>query len=171
MDIRLATTEDAEHIALLGRVTFGETFGHLFTDRQDLTDYFDRTFSVDKIEQSIAKQNNIFWIATVDRLPVGYAKLKLHSPSPFIQSESISQLQKIYVLKDFLAKKIGHELQNRLLARAKEEHKKNIWLSVLNSNQRAIGFYIKNGFHEVGTHDFQIGKEGFEFIVMRKELE
>jgi len=58
-----------------------------------------------------------------------------------------------------------------LLARAKEEHKKNIWLSVLNSNQRAIGFYIKNGFHEVGTHDFQIGKEGFEFIVMRKELE
>jgi len=171
MKIRQANINDAEHIALLGRVTFTETFGHLFRDRQDLVDYYDRTFSVDKIEDSISKPNNVFWLATVDRLPVGYAKLKIHSLSSFIPSDSTCQLQKIYVLKDFLSKRIGQELQNRLLQRAKEENRKNIWLSVLNTNERAINFYYKNGFKKIGEEGFQIGKEDFEFLVLGKTLE
>jgi len=40
----------------------------------------------------------------------------------------------------------------------------------LNGNKRAINFYTKNGFEKIGDHDFQIGKEGFEFIAMHKEL-
>ena len=43
-------------------------------------------------------------------------------------------------------------------------------LSVLNSNERAIRFYGKSGFEEIGNHDFQIGKENFEFVAMNKEL-
>ena len=170
LEIRLANKEDAQFIALLGRVTFTETFGHLFQDKQDLLNYFDHTFAVDKIEKSIAKLDNVFWIAFVNRLPVGYAKLKLHSESAFIQSESICQLQKIYVLKDFLSMKIGLELQRRLLEKAKELQFEKIWLSVLISNERAINFYQKNGFVKVGNHDFQIGKEDFEFIAMGKSL-
>ena len=54
--------------------------------------------------------------------------------------------------------------------KAKELHFTQIWLSVLNSNERAIRFYEKSGFEEVGNHDFQIGKENFEFIAMKKEL-
>ena len=170
VEIRLADTDDAVHIALLGRITFTETFGHLFRDRQDLLDYFDTTFSVEKIEQSLAKSNNIFWIAFVDRLPVGYAKLKLNSASEFVASESICQLQKIYVLKDFLSMKIGFELQNQLLDKAKTLQFKYIWLSVLHTNKRAIKFYQKNEFKTVGAHDFRIGKEHFDFIAMSKAL-
>ena len=75
IEIRLAKEKDAQFIALLGRVTFTETFGHLFRDQQDLIDYYNYTFSVQKIEDGIKKQNNIFWIAFVNQLPVGYAKL------------------------------------------------------------------------------------------------
>ena len=35
----------------------------------------------------LRNQNNIFWIAFVNRLPVGYAKLKLYSNSEFIESK------------------------------------------------------------------------------------
>ena len=45
-----------------------------------------------------------------------------------------------------------------------------IWLSVLNKNERAINFYKKSGFKKIGYHDFQIGRENFEFIAMKKEL-
>ena len=117
---RLAEKKDAEYIALLARITFTETFGHFFRDRQDLLNYYDSTFSVEKIERSISKSNNIYLISFIDRLPVGYAKLKLNSKSEFIESENICQLQKIYVLKDFLSMKIGLELQNLLLEKAKE---------------------------------------------------
>ena len=47
-----------------------------------------------KIEAGIEKPNNIFWIAFVDHLPVGYAKLKLNSKSEFIESKDVCQLQK-----------------------------------------------------------------------------
>ena len=169
-EIRLAKKEDAPFIALLGRITFTETFGHFFRDEQDLIDYYNLTFSVQKIEAGIEKPNNVFWIAFVNRLPVGYAKLKLHSPSEFIESTSVCQLQKIYVLKDFLSMKVGFELQNALLEKAKELTFDHMWLSVLNSNERAIGFYKKGGFEEIGNHDFQIGKENFEFIALNKKL-
>ena len=171
IEIRLANKEDAQFIALLGRITFTETFGHFFRDKQDLLNYYNSTFSIEKIENGISKPNNVFWIAFANRLPVGYAKLKLNSKSEFIADENICQLQKIYVLKDFLSMKIGFELQNRLLKKAKEKGFSKIWLSVLDSNEQAINFYIKNGFMEIGNHDFQIGKENFEFIAMSKQLE
>lgn len=168
--INVANKGDAAFISLLGRVTFTETFGHFFKDKQDLADYYNATFSVDKIENSISKPNNIYWIAYVNRLPVGYAKLKLNSQSTFISEENVCQLQKIYVLNDFLSMKIGYELQNLLLTKAKEKGSGKIWLSVLKSNDRAINFYIKNGYGKIGSHDFLIGKEHFEFIVMSKQL-
>ena len=170
IEIRLAKKEDAQFIALLGRITFTETFGHFFRDQKDLIDYYNLTFSVQKIEDGIKKPNNIFWIAFVNRFPVGYAKLKLYSNSEFIESKDVCQLQKIYVLKDFLSMKIGFELQDLLLKKAKELNFNKVWLSVLNSNERAINFYKKNGFEKIGNHDFQIGKENFEFIVMKKNL-
>jgi len=170
VEIRLAQEEDAQFIALLGRVTFTETFGHLFRDQNDLIDYYNKTFSVQKIEDGIRKQNNVFWIAFVNRLPVGYAKLKLHSKSEFIESKDVCQLQKIYVVRDFLSMKIGFELQESLLKKAKELGFSQIWLSVLNSNERAINFYEKTGFEKIGNHDFQIGKENFEFTAMLKTI-
>ncbi|MBT8184023.1 MAG: GNAT family N-acetyltransferase [Eudoraea sp.] len=164
----MANRADASIIALLGRITFTETFGHLFKDKQDLVNYYASTFSVDKIKNSLAKSNNVYWIAFADKLAVGYAKLKLNSQSEFIAERKICQLQKIYVLKDFLSAKIGFELQNRLLKKAKEKSCGKIWLSVLKSNERAINFYLKNGFQKIGDHNFQIGKENFDFIAMVK---
>ena len=63
IEIRLAKEEDAPFIALLGRTTFTETFGHFFRDPQDLIDYYNSTFSVQKIEDGIKKPDNVFWIA------------------------------------------------------------------------------------------------------------
>jgi len=170
IEIKIAKTSDATHIALLGRITFKETFSHLFRDKNDLLNYFNKTFSVEKIKTGITNQNNIFWIALVDGLPVGYAKLKLKSQSEFISGENVCQLQKIYILNDFLSMKIGLELQDKLIIKAVEKGYDKIWLSVLESNERAINFCKKNGFETIGTHDYQIGKENFHFFAMSRRL-
>lgn len=168
--IRKASIDDAEFIALLARVTFTETFAAHFRDRQDLINYYDTTFSVSKMRSSITKTNNVFWIAFCDDLPVGYAKLKLFSKSQFIDSDSVSQLQKIYVLSDFLYMKIGQKLREAIFEETQRFTRKYIWLSVLKSNERAIHFYSKHGFKLIGEHTFDIGKEHFEYCVMAKEL-
>ena len=36
IEIRLAKKEDAQFIALLGRITFTETFGHFFRDQKEV---------------------------------------------------------------------------------------------------------------------------------------
>ena len=170
ISIRTASQDDAIFISLLGRITFNETFGDLFKDNGDLPNYLNRTFSVSKIKKSLNNENNQFYLAFVDDLPVGYAKLKLNSASEFIDSKKISQLQKIYVLKDFLSMKIGHQLQSLLLDRAKVLGSKSIWLSVYKENERAIAFYKKNQFAEVGSHNFSIGSHDFIFSVMEKKF-
>ena len=169
--IRRAAPGDAEVIALLGRITFGETFGHLFHDPTDLLEYYNQTFSVSKISNSLKKENNLYWLALADKLPVGYAKLKLNSPTPFLDDKNICQLQKIYVLKDFLSLKIGLGLQEELIGTARETGSNYIWLSVLKENKRAVNFYLKNGFDEIGDHGFSIGKEDFEFMAMARAFE
>ena len=169
-EIRLAKTEDAESIAELGSVTFTQAFGHIFSDPKDLTRYLEATFAVEKIQQSLQKENNVYWIAFVDQLPVGYAKLKVKSPCSFIPSENISQLQKIYVLQDYLSMKIGKRLQDFLLEWARRSGSESIWLSVYRENHRAIAFYERNNFKTIGQHQFRIGKETFDFIAMAKTL-
>lgn len=169
IQLKAATMDDATYISLLGRFTFTETFGHYFREKTDLENYLEQTFNVSKLRNSLKKTNNVYWLAYSNELPVGYAKLKLNSPSQFINAENVCQLQKIYVLKDFLSQKVGLALQNELLKRAAKEADK-IWLSVLKENERAIRFYLKNGFEPIGDHDFQIGKEHFEFMAMAKSL-
>lgn len=170
IEIRIANQIDTNYIALLGRITFTETFGHLFNDNNDLLHYLDKTFSVDKIKGGLDKNNNVFLIAFYKELPVGFAKLKFNSESEFIEEKKICQLQKIYVLKDFLSKKIGFMLQEKLLKIAIQNGNHKIWLSVLESNERAINFYNKSGFSKIGKHIFQIGKEKFKFVAMSKKL-
>ena len=168
--IQKATPDDAVIVALLARVTFTQTFGHFFSDQNDLLDYLENTFNVQKIKQSLQKSNNVYWLAFINELPVGYAKLKIDSPTPFLEKHKVCQLQKIYVLQDFLSKKVGFMLQDALLKEAKLLEMDYIWLSVLEENERAIGFYLKNNFTLIGKHNFQIGQEHFNFQAMAKAL-
>lgn len=170
MLLRECHINDAEIVSQLAITTFDETFGYLFNDRQVLLDYFERTFSQEKMRDSIQKENNVFWLVFVDGKPVAYAKLKLNSQSKFVHANKVSQLQKIYVLKEFWSMKIGLKLQRALLQRAEDYGSEQIWLSVFIENKRAINFYLKNDFTEVGAHQFQIGKYSFDFIAMRKVL-
>ncbi|NAS13094.1 GNAT family N-acetyltransferase [Poritiphilus flavus] len=170
IEVVVARPEDARIIALLGRITFSETFGHLFRDPSDLLHYCSNTFGLEKISRSLLKKENLFWLGLADGLPVGYAKLKLDVNSDFVKASRVGQLQKIYVLKDFLGYGIGLKLQDTLLSQAAALGCEEVWLSVLNENSRAIRFYEKNGFKIVGHHDYTIGKEHFEFEVMSKAL-
>lgn len=167
--IRIATIGDLEDISLLGKKTFDQSFGYLFKDKQDLSNYLERTFSLEKLKSSMGKPNNIFWIVLYDYKPVGYAKIQLDTPSEFIASNKVCKLQKLYLLEDYLSKGIGGQLQQLILEKAKESCDA-IWLSVLKENTKAVAFYERDGYKVVGEHPFSIGKENFDFWVMGRQL-
>lgn len=166
--VRKATVKDVIPLALLARVTFREAFGHLFHNNENLISYFAKSFSIEALTKKLNDDNNVYWLAFLDNLPVGYAKLIKNSPSKFIEDEKVSELQRIYVLNDFLNRKIGHLLQNEIFEEVKRIESNHLWLSVYVDNPKAIRFYERYGYHKLGTHVFGILNQNFEFSVMSK---
>lgn len=171
LEIRTALPSDFKDISRLGRKTFTDTFGQLFRFSTELNVYLDKTFSEEKIKNSLVKAKNQFWIAHLNNLPVGYAKVKFDSVSEFIVEQNhVCQLQKIYVLNEFLSKKVGYKIHEHVIKDARMKQYEMIWLSVLESNHKAVNFYKKNDYKTIGSHMFTIGSEHFDFISMAKPL-
>jgi ribosomal protein S18 acetylase RimI-like enzyme len=167
--ITKADISDAAAIASLGKITFTETFGDLFT-KQELEDYLVKTFNFEKILNSLKKQNNKYWIAFNDDNPVGYAKIKLYSNIVGMGNIEQIQLQKIYILKAYLNIKIGSALLKEIMASKELKTGSLVWLVVLSTNERAIRFYEKSGFTKFKKHYHQIGKTNFEYELMIREI-
>ncbi|HUB13809.1 MAG TPA: GNAT family N-acetyltransferase [Acetobacteraceae bacterium] len=168
--IRRAHPVDATVVALLGRITFAETFGHLFVHHAgDLRAYLDATFDVAKIERSLGKPPNQYWLAFQRGLPIGYAKLKHPVAPPHAPQQDAAQLQKIYVLREFLAQGIGHEPLAPAMHAASASTALR-WLDVLRENDRAVGFYARHGFIPVGEDTYAIGTQRFLFHIMERHL-
>lgn len=167
--IRKATPQDAVIVALLARITFREAFGHVW-DKEVLSNYFSSTFSVTKMESSLHKENNVFWLAFADGLPVGYLKLKKHCPYATIPDPSPCQLQKIYVLSDFIGKKIGEKLQNEAFKEMQLLEKETLWLAVWDGNAKAVQFYERHGFYKHSRYHYDFEKMSFDYEVMVKEF-
>lgn len=166
--IRKATIADAEIIALLAQITFRQAFNHYWNDENVLRNYFKQTFSVSKLRSSISKPNNVFWIAYADELPVGYAKLKLNCPNDGLNDPTPAQLQKIYILNDYIAQGIGEKLQNELFEEVKSNKIKTLWLAVWDQNDKAIKFYERHGFSTETTHHYDFEKMSIDYLVMTK---
>jgi ribosomal protein S18 acetylase RimI-like enzyme len=168
--IKPADTGDAAVISLLGRVTFAETFGHLFERHaDDLRTYLDGTFGVGHIAASLGKAENTYWLALRDGLPIGYAKLKASSPPPGGNAAKPAQLQKIYLLREFLGQSLGDGLLEAVVQSAMARSDL-IWLDVLQDNLRATRFYERHGFRIIGRDTYAIGAQSFLFHVMARGL-
>jgi diamine N-acetyltransferase len=166
-EIKRADGGHAATVALLGRLTFAETFGYLFQDhRCDLRAYLDATFDVAKIADSLRKPENLYWLAFERGLPVGYAKLKHPSPPPGQHAADAAQLQKIYVLHEFLGASIGRDLLASSMAAATRSSL--VWLDVLRENERAVRFYERHGFRAIGEDTYTIGAQTFLFTLMAR---
>lgn len=167
--ITRATKEEAATISCLGSKTFSETFGYLFSP-EELEAYTGTTFNRDKLINSLGKDENIYGIAHFNEYEVGYFKLKLNSPVDNFQKEKQVQLQKIYLLKDFINLKIGGQLMDYIFQLEEIQPFHRMWLQVLNTNSQAIRFYQKYGFVKLKNHYFTIGTRTLEYFVMIKSV-
>ncbi len=168
--IKLADPSSSEVLALLGRVTYVESHGHFIEDKNDLAKYLETAFSVKKITEDINDQKNIFYIIYVDDLPVGYAKMILNATHENVPSKNTGCLERIYILNDFIPMKLGIKLLTYIEERAKEFALDFIWLSVYIKNNRAIRFYQKNNFKNVGELNFLVNGKNYENRVLSKKI-
>lgn len=170
ISIKTATKNDYEILSLLGRVTFNESHGNYINDKSDLLAYLETTFSIEKTKENLQNENNMYFIIYVDDFPVGYAKIILNSQNDIISVKEACCLDKLYVLNDFIAMKLGYQLLNVVLEETKKLGVKYLWLYVYEKNDRAINFYLKNNFISKGTHTFYIHKTGYPNNILLKKI-
>ena len=156
----------AETISSIGKLSFRDAFGHLFNDKIALLEYLEYTYNVDKVAKSINKENNVFFIAFVENVPVGFAKVKKYSLNEQIESIAQMEFQKIYVLSYYHGSGAGAALMGAVLELANQIRPDYLWLDTHTSNAKAIRFYEKNGFMKAGKNYFTIGSQTFEYYVM-----
>jgi len=166
--IKKAVLEDAEAISHSGGQSFCDTFGWQFKHvLKELDVYVEQTYAVEKIRKGLENENNVFWIAFAEGKPIGFAKLKMNSA--YDESTSHSQLQKIYVLHEYLGTGAGKMLYTELEKEWQKLDSKYLWLLVEINNKRAIRFYEKNGYLKKSRSEFIIGSQTFEFELMEKK--
>lgn len=100
----------------------------------------------------------------------GYLRLNESPAQTDINDIQSLEIERIYVAKEFQSKGLGNVLMNQAIDIANMRKKSYVWLGVWEKNDKAILFYKKNGFYEVGTHSFFMGEEEQTDFVMRKNL-
>lgn len=170
INIRTANTTDAEMLALLSRVTYTESHGDFIENKTHLFNYENEAFSVAKISSELEDKNVIYDILYYNDFPVGYSKLILNATNENVASKKPCCLERIYVLSDFIHLKVGRLLMNHTFEKANQLAFKTLWLSVYTKNTRAIRFYVKNEFLNVGTVNFMVDGISYENIVFSKKL-
>ena len=164
---RNAAPSDAEALADLGRRTFVQTFGHLYTP-EDLTAFL-ASHGVDSWEQELADPAFAIRIGEADGKAVAYAKIgppKL----PFEPRGKAVELRQFYVLSGWHGSGAAREMMAWVLDEARRRGGDDLYLSVFVDNARARAFYGKYGFVEEGRYAFMVGTHADEDIVMRLGL-
>lgn len=170
MDIsyRAAGEADATILADLGRRTFTETFGHLYTAENLAT--FLLNHSEEKWAGQLRDPAFATHVAEADGAAVGYAKLG--PPSlPFEPRGPSIELRQFYVLGPWHGRGIAQALMQWVIDGAKARGAADLYLSVFIDNHRARRFYERYGFNYVGTYAFMVGSHEDEDLVMRLALE
>ncbi|SEM18080.1 Ribosomal protein S18 acetylase RimI [Aquimarina amphilecti] len=168
--IKIAKETDTAILALLARVTWVESHGHYIEDKNNLLEYLNKNFSVSKTKQDINDPKNFFYIVYVDDLPVGYAKLVLNEKQESVVSDNSCRLERIFIQNEFIPLKVGQKLLTFVEKKAKALQSDTMWLSVYIKNKRAIRFYERNEFKNVGELNFLVNGKAYENIVFSKEI-
>jgi predicted GNAT superfamily acetyltransferase len=151
MKIRYGTTDDAKMLAELGAKTFYDTFAKDNTP-ENIEAYLKASFSPEIQFNELSEPDNIFLIVESENIP-----------KPL-------EIRRIYATQEHLGKGVGKELMQATIREARARGCDCVWLGVWEKNQRAIDFYKKWGFREVGTHSFSVGNDPQNDYVMELVL-
>lgn len=131
--------------------------------------YLEQSFSSEKLTAELNSESE-FYFALLDNQVIGYLKLNFEQSQTEIKADKALEIERIYVLQEYHGKKVGQLLYAKAMSIATEVAAEYIWLGVWEENQKAIGFYKKNGFVEFDKHIFKLGNEEQTDIMMKKVL-
>lgn len=166
--IRRAVTGDAEALAAFGARTFLDTYGDF--SAADLRLHLARTYGAAQQAREIADPSVATLVAHGGNALAAFAQVR-RGPAPVCAAGIAPvELHRLYVDRAWH----GRGVAQRLLVAAGEAALAfggaTLWLKVWEHNARAIAFYTKCGFVDVGETGFIVGNDATTDRVLTLEL-
>jgi ribosomal protein S18 acetylase RimI-like enzyme len=157
--IRRATIGDAEALATFAARVFIETFGNE-NEPDDLRDYVEQSYGVAQQSDEIRDADTgTLLIEEGDGALVGYAQLCRKRVPPCVSGERPVEIYRFYVDRSRHGTGVAQTLMSAAFSHARDWSADVVWLGVWEHNPRAMAFYRKFGFADVGTIDFFVGPD------------
>lgn len=156
--IRRATIADAGALSEFAAHVFHETFAS-DNDPIDLHAYLLEAFTPEKQAEEIADPQRLCLIAEVGGAMVGYALLRIDEPDPETPGDQPVELQRFYVDHAWHGRGVASPFLATCARAARARGGTTMWLGVWERNARAIRFYAKCGFTDVGSKSFRLGSD------------
>ena len=161
--------EDLGILEAFSRQTFFETFSGMNTP-ENMAAYLSTAFETKKLRAELSNTNSTFFFLYLNGELAGYLKLNEAPAQTEIHDGQSLEIERIYVSKKFQGEGLGRYLMDKATGIAMQREKKYVWLGVWEKNDKALRFYKKNGFYQVGSHSFVIGGDAQNDYIMRKDL-
>jgi GNAT superfamily N-acetyltransferase len=144
IDIKIAVAEDWQEIRRLAYAIWPETYGQLIPAEQ-LEYMLALIYNESALKDQMLNHGQQFILAVKDNIPVGFASFETN-----YKGTTHMMLYKIYLLPEIHGQGVGQLIMEYLSAEAKKKGNDTIRLKVFHKNQKAIEFYLKNGFSDIG---------------------
>ena len=157
--VRRATIDDAAALAAFAARVFIETFGDE-NNPDDLSDHVESTYNVERQSAEIRDENTATWLMErEDGMLLAYAQICRKRLPPCVQGKNPIEIYRFYVDHSTHGTGLARRLMSTAFAQAREWGGDVVWLGVWEHNPRAIAFYRKFGFIDVGSIDFFVGPD------------
>ena len=156
--IRRGVESDAAVVAEFAARTFAETFG-ADNRAEDLRAHLESAYGISQQAQELNDPSVATLLVHRERTLVAYAQVRRKSPPACLMCDRPIELYRFYVDQSAHGSGIAQQLMAAARAAAREFGGQHLWLGVWERNPRALSFYRKEGFVDVGSHDFYVGPD------------
>lgn len=168
--IRDAGVGDAATLAALAARLFDETFG-ASNAPDDMAAYLAEAFgeAQQRRELEAAHVHTLLVLAAGE--PIGYAQVRHAEVPTCVAAPSPLELWRFYLDARWHGRGVAQALMRTVEQVVRAQGGAAIWLGVWEHNQRALAFYRRLGFTDVGAHGFQLGRDLQTDRIMSRTLD
>ena len=145
-------------------------------DRAAIDQFIKEQLNADVFTAWITEEDSYVLVATDGAMLVGYsvcvngqlpenAQLDLE-----LAGDTTVLLSKFYVHPDFHGAGVSKKMMSHLMEQYVTSDRQWMWLGTNAANVRAIGFYERVGFKQIGTRTFNVGGAIAEDVVLARKL-
>jgi ribosomal protein S18 acetylase RimI-like enzyme len=167
--IRYATLSDASHLAALAEETFRETFASLNTV-EDMNIHCGASYGAAIQSAEISDSKMVSLVCEEGGTLIAFAQLRWSAAPSCVTAIDPGEIQRLYVASSWHGKGIAQALMAACLKEMERRASDVVWLGVWERNPRAIAFYRRFGFSEVGSHVFPLGTDPQRDIIMVRKV-